>query len=142
MTYRLFTGVITVLCVCVLSAQQSSRPGEAPPRDTPAGQQEAPPPSGKISGRVLAANDGRPVRRARAYVSAPQLAEGRATLTDDNGVFELTELPAGRYTLNVSKTGFVQLSYGQRRPLRRALRAARRRGSSWRASSFACHEAA
>ena len=100
-----------------LSAQ-SSRPGEAPPRDTPAAQQDTPPPpGGKITGRVLAANDGRPVRRARAYVSAPQLPEGRGTLTDDNGVFELTELPAGRYTLTVSKTGFVSLSYGQRRPL-------------------------
>ena len=115
--YRLFTGFIAVLCVCVLSAQ-SSRPGEAPPRDTPANQKDTPPPpSGKITGRVLAANDGKPVRRARAYVSAPQLPEGRGTLTDDNGVFELTELPAGRYTLNVSKTGFISLSYGQRRPL-------------------------
>jgi protocatechuate 3,4-dioxygenase beta subunit len=103
--------------VCALSAQ-SSRPGEAPKRDTPAAQQEVQlAPMGKISGRVLAANDGRPVRRARAYVSAPQLPEGRGTLTDDNGVFELTELPAGRYTLTVSKTGFVTLSYGQRRPL-------------------------
>jgi len=38
-------------------------------------------------------------------------------LTDDNGVFELTDLPSGRYTLSVSKTGFVSLTYGQRRPL-------------------------
>jgi hypothetical protein len=38
-------------------------------------------------------------------------------LTDDDGVFELSDLPAGRYTLTVSKTGFVALSYGQRRPL-------------------------
>ena len=38
-------------------------------------------------------------------------------LTDDSGVFDLTELPAGRYTLTVSKSGFVSLSYGQRRPL-------------------------
>jgi hypothetical protein len=93
-------------------------PGEAAPRDTPAAQQDPPaPPSGKIAGRVLAANDGKPVRRARAYGSAPQLPEGRGTLTDDNGVFELNELPAGRYTLTVSRTGFVTLSYGQRRPL-------------------------
>jgi hypothetical protein len=109
--------LIAVIGAGSLSAQ-SSRPGEAPPRDTPATQQDTPPPpSGKITGRVLGATDGRPVRRARAYVSAPQLAEGRGTLTDDNGVFELTELPAGRYTLQVSKTGFVSLSYGQRRPL-------------------------
>jgi len=114
---RFVTAFIALLCACALSAQ-SSRPGEAPPRDTPGAQQEPPaPPSGKIAGRVLAANDGRPVRRARAYVSAPQLPEGRGTLTDDNGVFELNELPAGRYTLTVSKTGFVTLSYGQRRPL-------------------------
>src|SRR5439155_415019 len=30
---------------------------------------------------------------------------------------DLTELPAGRYTLTVSKSGFISLSYGQRRPL-------------------------
>jgi len=64
---------------------------------------------------VFAADTGRPIRRARAIVTAAQF-EGRATLTDDNGVFELTDLPAARYTLNVSKTGFITLSYGQRRP--------------------------
>jgi Carboxypeptidase regulatory-like domain len=114
---RLLVPAQVVLCMCALSAQQSSRPGEAPARDTPAQQQQTPAPTGKIAGRVLSAADGRPVKRARAYVSAPQLAEGRGTLTDDNGVFELTDLPGGRYTLSVSKTGFVSLSYGQRRPL-------------------------
>ena len=38
-------------------------------------------------------------------------------LTDDNGAFDFAELPAGRYTMTVSKSGFVSLSYGQRRPL-------------------------
>jgi hypothetical protein len=38
-------------------------------------------------------------------------------LTDNAGAFELASLPEGRYTLRVSKTGFVGLSYGQRRPL-------------------------
>jgi hypothetical protein len=91
-------------------------PQSPPARDTPA-QRNAPlPPMGRITGRVLAADNGRPVKRARAYLSAPELPEGRGTLTDDHGVFELTELPAGRYTLTVSKTGFIGLSYGQRRP--------------------------
>jgi hypothetical protein len=103
-----------------LSAQ-TSRPGpQQPSRDTPAQSAtkgDPPAPMGRISGRVLAADNGRPVKRARALVNAAELPGGRATLTDDKGVFELTELPAGRYTLSVSKTGFVGLSYGQRRPL-------------------------
>src|SRR5262245_60269268 len=106
-----------VLLAGALSAisAQSPRPGQPQQssRDTPA-QPDATVevPKGKITGRVLAADTGRPVRRARVSVTAPELPEGRGTLTDDSGVFELTELPPGRYTLAVSKTGFVTLSYG------------------------------
>jgi hypothetical protein len=96
---------------------QSSAPGQQPARDTPAQQKEAPPPGGRIGGRVLAADNGRPVKRARVFVSAAELPGGRGVLTDDTGTFDFTELPAGRYTLSVSKSGFVSLSYGQRRPL-------------------------
>ena len=66
---------------------------------------------------MLAADNGRPVKRARVFAAAAELPGGRGMLTDDNGVFDFTELPAGRYTLTVSKSGFVSLSYGQRRPL-------------------------
>jgi hypothetical protein len=90
--------------------------GSQPARDTPA-QPAVPGPSGRITGRVLAADTGRPVKRARVFASAVELQGGRGMLTDDAGVFDLTELPAGRYTLTVSKSGFVALSYGQRRPL-------------------------
>lgn len=114
---RLFLSALAVLSAVWLSAQ-SPQPGQParPARDTPAQAGTPPPPTGKIAGRVLAADNGRPVRRARAFVSASQF-EGRGTLTDDNGAFELSDLPAARYTLTVSKTGFVTLSYGQRRPL-------------------------
>src|SRR4051812_264996 len=91
---------------------------QQPARDTPAQPKDVlPPPSGRITGRVLAADNGRPVKRARVFASAVELPGGRGMLTDDGGVFDLTELPAGRYTLTVSKSGFVALSYGQRRPL-------------------------
>jgi protocatechuate 3,4-dioxygenase beta subunit len=46
----------------------------------------------------------------------PELRENRLAITADNGTFELTELPAGRYQLNASKGSFVQLQYGQTRP--------------------------
>lgn len=65
----------------------------------------------------MTADTGRPVKRARIFVTAAELPEGRGMLTDDTGIFDLTELPAGRYSISVSKAGFVSLSYGQRRPL-------------------------
>ncbi|MBI4486934.1 MAG: carboxypeptidase regulatory-like domain-containing protein, partial [Acidobacteria bacterium] len=91
---------------------------QQPARDTPAQAKDAPAvPAGRISGRVLAADNGRPVKRARVFASAAELPEGRGALTDDTGAFDLAELPAGRYMVTVSKAGFVSLSYGQRRPL-------------------------
>jgi hypothetical protein len=113
-------SAVLVAAAIALGAQQSPPQSQRsslqqPARDTPA--QPAPAPSGRISGRVVTADTGRPVKRARVFVSAAELPGGRGMLTDDSGAFEITELPAGRYTLNVSKSGFVSLSYGQRRPL-------------------------
>src|SRR3954462_5454829 len=101
---------------------QPTRPAtgsQQPARDTPAQPQDAPPtPSGRITGRVIASDKGRPGKRGAVLVTAAELPDGgRGVLTDDQGVFDLAELPAGRYTLTVSKSGFVSLSYGQRRPL-------------------------
>jgi Carboxypeptidase regulatory-like domain len=87
---------------------------QQPPRDTSV---QPVLPTGRITGRVVAADNGRPLKRARVLVSSSDLPGGRAALTDESGVFDITELPAGRYTIQVSKTGFVSLSYGQRRPL-------------------------
>src|SRR5262245_5239750 len=118
----LFLFVLLITLTIAVGAQQPqpSRPGpQQPARDTSAQQaKDAPPtPTGTIVGRVLAADNGRPVKRARVFASAAELPGGRGALTDDSGVFELTELPAGRYSVTVSKSGFVSLSYGQRRPL-------------------------
>src|SRR5262245_48019377 len=75
-------------------------PSKQPPRDTSAQQnKDVPPtPTGRITGRVLASDNGRPVKRARVFVNAVELPGGRGVLTDDQGVFDLAELPAGRYT--------------------------------------------
>lgn len=73
-----------------------------------------------ISGRVMTADTGRPVKRARVAVVGANAAGGRAGLTaitDDQGRFTLAELPAGSYSVSASKSGFVDAVYGQRRPL-------------------------
>src|SRR5206468_1154301 len=101
---------IVLAATCLLSAQS-----QQPPRDTSA--QRPATPSGKISGTVVTADTGKPVKRARVFANATELPGGRATLTDDAGAFELSDLPAGRYSVTASKSGFITLAWGQRRPL-------------------------
>lgn len=119
MTNRLsFCVAACALTSVVVVGAQSARPGQQPNRDTPAQQAaDAAVPKGGMTGRVVAADSGRPVRRARVFLSGISLPGGRGTLTDDDGRFEITELPEGRYTLTAGKTGFITVSYGQRRPL-------------------------
>jgi hypothetical protein len=64
----------------------------------------------------VAADSSVPLRRAQVRASAPELRETRFTMTDAQGRYELKALPAGRYTLTVSKGNYVTLQYGQVRP--------------------------
>ena len=110
--------LITLACTIVLFAgpndswAQSTLP--APPaRDTPVSQKSG---TARLSGRIIALDTGRPIRRAIVSANSTELREGRSISTDAEGRWMLEELPAGRITLRVSKGGFVPLSYGQRRP--------------------------
>ena len=110
----------------VLRAQAPPAPQGAPvpgppvprapiqPRDGAAAQ--TPTGTGRIRGRVVAADTGAPLRRAQVRISAAELRVNRAATTDADGRYEFSELPAGRYTVNVSRSGYVGLSFGQRRP--------------------------
>jgi hypothetical protein len=89
------------------------RQAARPPRDT----REQRPGTGVVRGRVLSADSGSPVRRAQVRLASAELRENRMTSTDEDGRYEFRTLSAGRYTLNVSKSGYVTLQYGQRRPL-------------------------
>jgi len=71
--------------------------------------------TGRIRGQIVAAQAGTPLRRAQVTLGVPA-SQARSTLTDSDGRFEFDQLPAGRYAIVASKTGFVTLQYGQRRP--------------------------
>ena len=71
--------------------------------------------TGRILGRVLASDSGTPIRRAQVRLTAPEIGV-KTALTDAEGRFEFRELPAGRFTLNASKSGYVNVQYGQTRP--------------------------
>jgi hypothetical protein len=86
-----------------------------PPRDTSAATQKG---TAVIKGRVVAADTGKPLRRAR--VSTTGIGLGRdgqkATSTGLDGTFVLKELPAGRYRITVNRGGYLRIDYGQSRP--------------------------
>src|SRR5881628_477244 len=59
-----------------------------------------------IRGRILAADNGRPLRRARITLTAPELGtENRTTSTNPDGRYEIKDLPAGRYSMTVARRG-------------------------------------
>jgi carboxypeptidase family protein len=83
-----------------------------PPRDQ--GTQKTG--TAKLRGRIVNAETGAPLRRAQVRAAANEIQVSRGTATDAEGRYEFADLPAGRYTLTISKGGYVTLSYGQRRP--------------------------
>jgi hypothetical protein len=107
--------VLTVLTLAAAPEAQERPRVRRPERDAP--RQEAPAGTASIAGRVVTADGGRPMRRVRVQAAAPELRDGRSALTDDQGRYQITGLPAGRYTVIASKAGYLSLAYGQRRPL-------------------------
>jgi protocatechuate 3,4-dioxygenase beta subunit len=94
---------------------QSTAGQQLPPRDNQAKPQSG---TAVMKGRITAADSGRPLRRARINATAPELgSRGREVSTDADGRYEIRELPAGRYTVTVTRSGYLTLRYGQRRPL-------------------------
>ena len=93
--------------------QTQAKPGapQAPARDTKVRQTG----TATIEGRVVSGDNGAPLRRARLVLSAAGLERPFYAATDGQGRYQFTDLPAGRYTLTVSKSGYVTLQYGQRR---------------------------
>jgi hypothetical protein len=109
MTTVRVAALVAVLGWAGVSAQQ-------PPRDTPVGgQAQTPAPTARITGRVVDAVTGRPMKMVTVRLTSE--AGGRAGQTDEAGVFDFTNLPAARYNVRVMKAGYVSLAYGQRRPL-------------------------
>jgi len=69
----------------------------------------------RLRGRVLAGDTGTVLRRAQVRISSPDIGM-KTTLTDTQGRFEFKDLPAGRFNVSVSKSGYVSMQYGQSRP--------------------------
>jgi hypothetical protein len=115
LTAPLFAAAQDVSIQQIQSSQTPRGPGPSgPPRDARPPAQTG---TAAVRGRVFAADSGKPLRRARIMLQAPELGgENRTTSTNAEGKFELKDLPAARYNVVVSRSGYLQLRYGQRRP--------------------------
>jgi hypothetical protein len=136
---RFFTRFAFVLTIAALvadgpaiAAQRQGGPGAQPQSGGRGRQGGAPAPrddrqrgrspelpmgTAVIRGRVVSATTGTALRRAS--IVAVQVNEGgreagRNAQTDDSGAFEFRDLPAGRWTLRASKTGYIEQQFGQR----------------------------
>jgi hypothetical protein len=110
--------ILLVACLAAAVATPSAQistvtlPPQQPARDTSA----QPKGTASIKGKVVTAQGNRPMRRVSLSLSSPELTEARTVSTNAQGIFEFTELPAGRYTLSASRGGYLRLQYGQRQP--------------------------
>ena len=69
-----------------------------------------------VSGHVVTDEPGaRPVRRAVVSLRGDGLRPNRGAITDDDGGFRIGNLPAGRFTLTVSRPSFITSAYGASR---------------------------
>jgi uncharacterized protein (DUF2141 family) len=69
-----------------------------------------------VSGTVTEDATNQPVRRARVSVRGADARLDRAVLTDDAGRFAVTSLPAGQYSIQVTKPGYLTGYHGAKRP--------------------------
>jgi hypothetical protein len=114
MRLRILAPVLWVSAGIALAQAPPARP-QAPPRDVQA--QGQPTGTATIKGRIVAAETGKPLRRAHITASASELGrQGRDVSTDADGRYEIKDLPAGRYSLSVTRSGYLPLRYGQRQP--------------------------
>jgi Carboxypeptidase regulatory-like domain len=88
----------------------------------PAAPRAAEPGTGVIRGRVIAADTGRPLKRATIRLQAESGPGIRSTAsTNSLGLFEFGNVPPGQYLVVVSRAGYLQQQYGQRRPNERGV---------------------
>jgi hypothetical protein len=111
----------TILVHTLIAVLATAVPGAAQVRDQPK------PPvranegltagSASLIGTVVTDSDPvHPVRRAIVTVNSSDRTIGIAAVTDDNGHFSITGLPAGRYNVDASKRGWVTVPYGSKGP--------------------------
>ena len=101
------------LCLMLVAAlwapQQTTQ--ASPVRDAAA----TPGKTSTVRGRITAASTGQPIHRVRISLNGA-VQNAPTAVTNTRGEFEVVDVPPGAYTLTVTRSGYLTLQYGQRRP--------------------------
>jgi len=109
--YRLMSHRIVAALLCACLSLAVTRVAQAQPRRPPGPQRSG---NGAIVGRVFDAATNTPIRRAQIQGSNNELFVD--ALSDDQGRFQLSNLPPGEWRVTVAKGGYFTSQPGQRRP--------------------------
>ena len=106
---RRLLSALAVMIVSVSLLAQTSRPAAKP---------GVPPPTCMVSGRVITAAEGSPLKSARVFLLLERSEFNKrqvfASTTDSDGHFLLKDVPPGRYRFVAARPGFVNLPYQAR----------------------------
>jgi hypothetical protein len=95
--------LLALLILLNLPAQQAARDTTAAPR----------PGTASLSGIVLTDEPSpTPIRNAIVTINDAEKRHGDTAISDDQGRFAFTGIPAGRFTLVAQKTGHIRSTYG------------------------------
>lgn len=94
-------GILFASCLVAFTQAQTPSPGR--------------PGTGRIRGRVVAADTNMPLRGARVLAFINDGQPPREAVTDADGRYEIAQLPAGAFMVSASMDGYLAFMYGQRR---------------------------
>jgi hypothetical protein len=87
-------------------ALAQSQPANISPSSDPGGD--------RVAGKVVSKVDGHPLARARIFIRpARDRQKFQSMVTSDDGKFEFSGLPAGKYSLEGTKRGYISAGYDQ-----------------------------
>jgi len=110
-------SILASVFLMLISAWPAIAQQQVPPPSETSGSPQAADKPGAIRGRVVAADTGAGLRRARVMLRGSESRPGanpQTSQTNENGEYEIKDVKPGRYTLMVMRNGYVSQSYGQK----------------------------
>ena len=67
----------------------------------------------RIAGTVVSATSGHPLEKARITITNTKTRKNAFVITPEDGRFDFSQLPAGKYSLEGAKKGFIHAAYDE-----------------------------